>query len=150
MFAQPRTFPCPNCNEMINESMQQCRYCSATIDPQAASVAAELQSKVGQACSDASYLRTAAGAMWVFLGISLIPIPFLSIAFWGFVVTFLAVMVMLIRWQIRFGGLPTGDPDYGRAKRAKNVALLFWLLALPVGLLILTPFAGMISAMLSE
>ena len=64
MLSQPQTFPCPNCNEIINDSMQTCRFCSAPVDPQAASAAAENQSRVNRACSDASFLRTAAAAMF--------------------------------------------------------------------------------------
>ena len=37
MLANPRTFRCPNCKEMINDSMTQCRYCSVPVDPIAGS-----------------------------------------------------------------------------------------------------------------
>lgn len=60
MLPQPQTFPCPNCNEIINDTSEKCRFCSAPIDRQAAAVAGELQSKVNQACSDASFLWLAA------------------------------------------------------------------------------------------
>ena len=129
MFAQPKTFRCMNCNEMVNESMQQCPFCKVTIDQQTAIAAAEVQDKANQAYSDASYVRTAAIAMWVFLGLSFI--PFIPLVAWAFVVTFLVVMVMLIRWQVRFGGLKTADPDYIKAKRSRNIALVLWLLAIP-------------------
>ena len=68
-----RTFPCPNCNEIINDSMTQCRFCSVTIDPGVAQLIADRQAKANQGYSDASYLRTAAIAMYVFLGLSFIP-----------------------------------------------------------------------------
>ena len=55
----PRTFPCPNCNEIINDSMTECRYCSVAIDPGVAQMVADRQEKANQAYSDASYLRTA-------------------------------------------------------------------------------------------
>lgn len=74
MFAQPQTYPCLKCNEIINETVEKCPYCSNPVDRQAAAVAAETQSKVNQACSDASYLRSAAFVMWVFLGLSFIPV----------------------------------------------------------------------------
>ena len=130
MLSQPQTFPCPNCNEIINETMERCRYCSAPVDRQAAALAAENQSKVNQACSDASFLRTAAAVMFALLGLSLLPFVAL-IAYLGFILTFLAVVVMLIRWQMKFGRLQTRDPDYLRAKRLKNVTLLLWVLAVP-------------------
>ncbi len=131
MLSQPQTFPCPNCNEIINDTMERCRYCSAPVDRQAATAAAEVQSRVNRACSDASFMRTAATAMFILLGLSLL--PFISlITYLGSIITFLVVLVMIIRWQIKFGSLQTGDPDYKRAKRLKNISLILWLLAIPV------------------
>jgi hypothetical protein len=132
---KPLTFPCPRCNEIINDSMEKCPHCSTQIDRQAAAVAAEAQSKVNQACSDASYLRTAAVGMWVFLGLSFI--PFIPLVSWGFLVTFVVVLVMFIRWQVKFGGLQTLDSDYVQAKSAKNLALVLWLAALIGGFFIM-------------
>jgi fatty acid desaturase len=128
MFAQPQTYPCPSCNEIINDTMEKCPYCATAVDRQAAAAAAESQSKVNQACSDASYLRTAAFAMWLFLGLSFI--PFIPLVGWGFLFTFVIVLVMLVRWQVKFGGIKTTDPDYPRAKRNRNLGLVLWLTAL--------------------
>jgi hypothetical protein len=133
MFAQPQTYPCPNCNEIINDAMEKCPHCSTPVDRVAAAAAAENQSKINQACSDASYLRTAAFALWVFLGLSFI--PFIPIVGWASLFTFVVVLVMLIRWQVKFGGIKTNDPDYPRAKRNRNLALALWLAAL-VGLVV--------------
>jgi hypothetical protein len=131
MLPQPQTFSCPNCHEIINDSMQTCRFCSAPVDPQVASAAAETQSRVNRACSDASFLRTAAAAMFGFLAFSLI--PFISLpTYLGFIITFFVVLVLIIRWQIKFGRLETSDVDYQRAKRLRNVALILWLVAIPV------------------
>ena len=125
MLSQPQTFPCPNCKEIINDSMARCRYCDAPVDPQAAASAAALQAKVNQACSDASYLRTAALVMWAFLGLSFI--PFVPLVGWAFLFTFVAVLVLIVRWQLKFGRLRTDDPDYPRARRSKNLAALLWV-----------------------
>jgi hypothetical protein len=130
----PRTFPCPNCKEIINDQMQVCRYCHVPVDPAIAAQQAELQSKVNQACNDASYMRIAATAMFVFLAISLI--PFVPFVFWGFLLTFFLILILGIRWQLSFSGLPTSDPDYLKAKRTKNVALILWLAAIPAGFII--------------
>jgi hypothetical protein len=127
---ETQTFPCPNCNEIINDSMRECKYCHAPIDPQAARAAGELQARVNQACSDASYTKTAAYLMFVFMGLNLI--PFLPLVSWGFVFTFVAVIVMIIRWQAKFGGLQTHDPDYKTAKLSRNIALILWIIAIPV------------------
>lgn len=128
MLAQPQTFPCLECKEIINDSMSRCRYCNAPVDPQAAAEAASLQSRVNQACSDASYLKTAALVMWAFFGLSFI--PFMPLVSWAFLFTFVAVLVMIIRWQLKFGRIKTDDADYPRARRSKNLALLLWLGAL--------------------
>ena len=127
MLANPRTFRCPNCNEMINDSMTQCRYCSVPVDPSVAQLIADRQEKANQAYSDASFLRTAAIAMYVFLGVSLI----IGFAFWGFLVTFVVVIVLLIRWQIRYATLVTDDPDFKSARRSWWISLAL-LLGVPV------------------
>jgi hypothetical protein len=129
MLAQPRTFRCPNCNEMINDSMTQCRFCSVPVDPGVAQLIADRQEKANQAYSDASYLRTAAIAMYVFFGVSMLPL--LGFAFWGFIVTFVVVIVLLIRWQVRFGSLVTDDADYKRARRSWWISLVL-LLGVPI------------------
>jgi hypothetical protein len=124
------TFPCPHCNEIINDSMRECRFCRAPIDPQAARAAGELQARVNQACSDASYAATAAYLMLAFLLLDLIPfIPLVQVAY---LLTFFAVIGMIVRWQAKFGGLRTRDPDYKRALFSRNVALALWLVAMPI------------------
>lgn len=134
MIAQPRTFRCPNCNEMINDSMQQCRFCSVTLDPGIVALTAERQEKANQAYSDASFLKTAAIAMFAFLGLSLIPI--IPLVYWGFLATFVVVLILLIRWQVKFGNLQTSDADYKLARRSKNTALILLLVAIPLGFVI--------------
>ena len=128
---ETQTFPCPNCNEIINDSARECRFCHAPIDPQAARAAGELQARVNQACSDASYTASAAYVMLAFLVLDILPIPF--IPFWlAYLLTFFAVIAMVVRWQAKFGGLQTRDPDYKRALFSRNVALVLWLVAMPV------------------
>ena len=129
-MSETHTFPCPYCNEIINDSMRECRFCHAPIDPQAARAAGELQARVNQACSDASYTATAAYLMSAFLVLDLIPfIPLVQVAY---LLTFFAVIFMVVRWQVKFGSLKTGDPDYKRALFSRNVALVLWLVAMPV------------------
>ena len=129
MLANPRTFRCPNCNEMINDSMVQCRFCSVPVDPNIAQLIADRQEKANHAYSDASYLRTAAIAMYVFLGLSMI--PFIPIVFWGFLATFVVVVVLLVRWQIRYATLVSDDADYKKARRSWWISLAM-VLVLPV------------------
>lgn len=129
MLAKPRTFRCPNCSEMINDSMTQCRYCSVPVDPAVAALIADRQEKANHAYSDASFLRTAALAMYAFLGLSWVALPLLF--FSGFLIIFVVVIVLLIRWQIRYANLITDDPDYKSARRSWWISLLL-LLGVPV------------------
>ena len=129
MLASPRTFPCPNCKEIINDSMTQCRYCSVPVDPNVAQLIADRQEKANHAYSDSSYLRTAAIAMYVFLGLSFV--PFLPIVSWGFLIIFFLVIILLVRWQIRYSGLITDDADFKSARRSWWISLAM-LLGVPV------------------
>src|SRR5215207_5160065 len=130
----PRTFACPSCKEIINDRMKECRFCGAPVDPAIAQAAADVQEKVNRACSDASNMRHTAVVMMASLGLSFI--PFIPIVGWVFIFTFVIVIVMSIRWQLKFSGLLTNDPDYGRARRSKNVALVLWIVALPLGFVV--------------
>jgi hypothetical protein len=128
--------------------MDVCPFCRGIIDREAASAAAELQDKANRAFSDASYMRTAAIAMFVFVGLSFVPL--IPVVYWGFLATFVAVIVMVIRWQIRFGKLQTSDPDYRQARYRKNLALVLWLLAIPTGFVLRPTIVTIISNVLFE
>jgi hypothetical protein len=148
MFAQPRTFRCAHCKEVVNDSMDVCPFCGGAIDREAASAAAEVQDKVNQAYSDASYMRTAAIAMFVFLGLSFVPL--IPVVYWGFLVTFIVVIVMVIRWQVKFGNLKTDDPDYRQAGYRKNLSLVLWLLAIPAGFVLHPTITAVVNQMLFQ
>lgn len=130
MFSETMRFPCPSCKEIINDRMEECKYCGAPVDKDIAQMLGERQAEANQSYSDASYLKSAAVIMWGFLGISFIPL--VPLVHWCFLVTFVIVIVLAIRWQLRFNDLNTSDPDYAKARRAKNLALVLWLAALPV------------------
>ena len=134
MSFSPRTFRCPNCNEMINDQMTTCRYCSVPVDPGVAQLIADRQQKANQAVSDASYLRSSMIAMWALLGLSFIPfIPLVSL---GFMIVFFVALVLLIRWQVKFSGLLTNDPDYLAARKSWRTALLLVIAAAPVAFIV--------------
>lgn len=134
MSFSPRTFRCLNCQEMINDSMTQCRYCSVPIDPGVAELSADRQQKSNQAYSDAGYLRTAVIAMYVFMGLSVIPIlPVVSPAF---LITFIVVVVLVIRWYFKFNDLISGDPDFAAARRSWTISLVMMLVATPLGFIV--------------
>jgi hypothetical protein len=127
----PRTLRCPSCNEMINESVTQCGFCSVPIDRGTAQLIADKQQRANKACSDASYLRTATIAMFVFLGLSVIPfIPLVTLAF---DIVFIVVVVLVILWQVRYNGLIISDPDFEAAKLSWRTSLILMLVAAPLG-----------------
>jgi cytosine/uracil/thiamine/allantoin permease len=70
-------------------------------------------------------------------------IPFMPLVSLGFEITFVVVMIMLIRWQVKFGRLKTEDPDYSRARRSRNIVLVLWVIAIPIGLIV-KPLFGVI------
>jgi hypothetical protein len=113
-------FPCPNCKETINTSMQSCSFCCAPIDPAAAAASAAQFARVNQACSDASYLKIMAGSSFIFLFLRLF--PFLSlmgaIDFWFLE---LAVPLMTIHWWLCYGAIRIDDPGFARARRTALV-----------------------------
>ena len=126
-------FPCPNCGQMIYSDAEKCRFCSATIDRKAAALGAEVQARVNTACNQAKLLRNGAAVMWVFFLLGLI--PFLPLG-WGFTGLFFVIPVWLIYWQVKFGNLQTDDVDYTRAKRDRLIALIIWLPALAIELIV--------------
>jgi hypothetical protein len=108
-------FECPHCKQTIDASAAQCRFCSAPIDPEAAQVAAEKMAIINQACSDASFLRTAAISVLVFLGIMFLPfITLLGVC--GYYFLLVAIPFLSIRWWIRNHAVQSDDPDFRRAR----------------------------------
>lgn len=122
-----RVFQCPQCKETLNTSMQQCPFCSAAIDPDAAGVAAELMARVNQDCSDASYLRIMAGTMVTFFFLRFLPIVSV-VGAWGHLFLLVAVPVMTIRWWVKFGSLKMADPDFRTARKSTLAAGGIWLI----------------------
>jgi hypothetical protein len=110
-----QVFPCPNCNETINTSMQQCTFCSAPIDPIAAQASAEATAKISRACSDASYLKIMAGCALGFFGLRFVPL-LMQIGWLGFNFLAIAIPFMSIRWWVKYGRIKTSDPDFVQAK----------------------------------
>jgi hypothetical protein len=125
----PMIFECPNCKETIDSAQTHCRFCAAAIDPGVAEKAAKTMARVNQACSDASYMKTAAVALLVFFGMMFVPLVSWY-GTWGCLILFIAVAVMAVRWWIRFGIIETDDSDFVRARRTVGVISL--LLFFPV------------------
>jgi len=115
LSSQVHVFPCPNCRETINTSMQQCPFCSTAIDGAAAETAAAETGRISQACSDASYLKVMLGILLPFWLLMFVPILGM-IGLVGFVFVKYAVLVMTIRWWVKYRTIKTTDPDFSKAR----------------------------------
>ena len=132
----PTIFECPHCHETIDSTADACRFCGTPIDHEQARKAAEVLAKVNQACSDASYMRTAALALPVFFVLRFL--PFFSWAgLVGFVGLSFAIPIWAFRWWYRFDGIETTDREFSRARRTvlaagiAVTAVLFVFVILP-------------------
>ena len=130
---EARIFPCANCGEMIYSDSATCRFCSAPVDPQAAETAADNQKKVNNAVNLSKWIRNTAGVLWILVAVGL----FAGIAQLGAFALDFGIPVSLIYWQITFGGLKTADADFAKTKRDRLIALLLWLGACIIQVLII-------------
>jgi hypothetical protein len=137
MFEQARMFQCPNCNETIDASATQCRFCSVAIDPEQAEAASVVMAKVNQACSDASFLKTAAGAILVAFAFQFVPIVS-GLGALAFLVLLVAVPAMALRWWVKFSRVVTKESDFKRARRTVAVvgAIVTLFLAIRIALFV--------------
>ncbi len=126
-----KIFECPNCKQTIDTASPQCRFCSASIDPQAAEAAAVRMARINRACSDASYLKIAALCAPAFLLIFFIPFMTL-LGELGLIFLALAVPVWIALWCFRFLRVQTDDLDFRQAKRTVFIVAVAW--AILVGL----------------
>lgn len=137
----PSSFPCPNCREFINDSMQQCPFCSAPVDPQVAQAAVAQQARINEACNDASLVRNLAGAMWLCFFLRFVPLLgcFAGLAL---LILFFIVAIRLTIWQAKYGSIQTADVDYRQAKRNALIALVLWILMIVVPVILIFLMAG--------
>ncbi len=131
-----KVFPCPNCKETINTSMQVCPFCGAPIDAAAAEASASFTSRISASVSDASYLLTAGGLL--LLAFFLRFVPFISGIFgFAYLVLTIGIPIGCIRWWVKYGSIQTTDPDYAPARRRAMmitvlacINFLLWLVML--------------------
>jgi hypothetical protein len=118
---------------MIYSDAATCRFCSATVDRQVAEAGADLQKEVNNAINMAKWIRNAAGAMWALVGLGLI----FGLATIAAIACIFLIPISLGYWQIKYGRLKTADADYPKTRRDRLIALLLWLPASVIELLIL-------------
>ncbi|MBC7795656.1 MAG: hypothetical protein H7Z37_02150 [Pyrinomonadaceae bacterium] len=120
-------FQCPNCNEFINNSLTNCKFCNIAIDHQTALIMATLQEKVNAACNHAGLTRNLAGTMILSFFMRYIPIIGLMFAI-VFLITLVGTPIQLFLWQAKYSGIQTNDPDYVVAKRNILFSLIAWVI----------------------
>ena len=128
-----RIFPCTKCGEMIYSDSPTCRFCSAPVDRQAAEASADVQKEVNNAVSLAKWIRNSAGVMWGFVAFG----TAVGIASIAATACIFVIPLSLISWQIKYGGLKTADADFAKTKRDRVIALLLWLGASAIQIMII-------------
>jgi len=114
-------FPCPKCNETIDNTAETCRFCGQAVDHVAALQAAELLSRVNQAVSDASYMKSCALALPVFFVLRYV--IFLSgLGGIGFLGLSIALPIWALRWWSKYGAIQSGDAEFVRARKTVKIA----------------------------
>lgn len=121
-----RTFPCPQCSEIISTGAASCSYCGAPIDAAAAIALANRQETRSKAFAGAHGLVITARTFPIFFALSFLP-------FIG-VVGELGVLVLLIRvpwegvrWYRRYSKLEDPHPDVQQARSWFQQALWIWV-----------------------
>jgi hypothetical protein len=121
-----QVFQCPSCQEFINTSMNQCRFCGMLIDAALAQASAHHQADTSRACSDANYLKIMTRTMPVFFLLNLIPVVG-GFAGWGLIFLLIAVPILIVRWWVKYGGIQTQDADYPKARSSTFISLIIWV-----------------------
>jgi hypothetical protein len=114
-------FPCPKCNETIDNTAETCRFCGQPVDREAAVEAAQLLSKINQACSDASYMKSCALAVPVFFVLRFVPFAGMLGGI-GFLALGIGIPIWALIWWFKYGSIQTNDVDFIRARKTVRIA----------------------------
>lgn len=109
-------FSCPQCNETIDASSEKCRFCGAPVNPDYARHAAEVLTRINQACSDASYMRSTALSLPVFFVLRFLPILSM-LGTIGWTALLIGIPIWAAIWWIRYNAIETADQDFVRARK---------------------------------
>lgn len=131
-------FECPKCGQTIDVSANVCRFCGAKIDHEAAQKAAQLLSRVDQACSDASVLRYTAVSAFIFPVFTLLGAlrsrgfyRFIQhVGFQNVVLGFCALVLIVsspfpfwsLRWWEKYAKLASDDEEFQNNRKMVRAA----------------------------
>ncbi len=120
-----RVFKCSSCGEYINTSMSACKFCGNQVNLETAEQAADVQDAIGNACSEANYLKVTARAIPVAYAVSFIPLIGGAVG-WGFLILLIVTPSMFLRWWIKYPTIQTSDGDYKAAKTSTWISIAIW------------------------
>ena len=115
-MSEPTIFECPNCKETIDAKAETCRFCGVKVDRDAAVKAAAELSRVNQACSDASYMKSTAMTLPLFFVLRFIPI-LSGLGSLGFTVLLFVIPGWTLRWWLKYRNIESVDADFLRARK---------------------------------
>lgn len=122
-----QVFRCPGCHEMINTSMDRCRFCGVGIDRYAAQEAVVFQQKVNRAIENASYTRILAGILPL-IYIAGVKNRSASAIIWGMVPLLLGFPLYVAWGWSLYRQIPPIEPGIRSAKGYLMQASALWIL----------------------
>src|SRR5262245_34262222 len=127
--SEPQVFACPKCGEMINTSMAQCAYCSAPVDPQWATWAANAQATIASGFNYANIIKIIARALIVFFLVSFLPFIGFGAGI-AFNIMILAFPILVLLWFSKYHwglqGIDKNHDDLKQARRRIMRASIIW------------------------
>lgn len=132
-----QTVQCRNCLEIINAALTNCHYCGALVEPDATPT----EPTLAQAAGDARILKLLARAELVLFVLSFF--PYLSFAFFGFLILLVGVPALCLRWWIKYRPLRGAGRDYETAQ--SDVIAAAWLWS---GIIVVWLAAGLLQSLM--
>lgn len=130
----PTIFECLVCRETIDATAETCRFCGVKVDHESARRAAALMSRVNQACSDASYMKSTALALPVFFALRFVPF-IAAVGGIGFWVLLVVIPIWSLRWLLKYRKIESDDAEFRKARSTVK-----W-----IGIIVAVAFVGFVA-----
>mgnify|MGYP000246397226 CR=1 FL=1 len=125
MASEEELVQCHNCLEFVSASLTNCRFCGAVITAENVRVEETLQAKLAQANREGNLLKLLSRALTVcFLALTFSIFSKLALA--GFLLLLVVVPILLVRWWVKYGRLPSEEQAYLTAKRDAIFSAVIW------------------------